>query len=128
MINKVSNFLLILAVGGVLMFAGSATAQTSTDPAQQPAAGPGVQDPGHPRVNQVDNRLERQKQRIERGEKNGTITKQEAHHLYRHDQKVLNQENRAMAANGGHLTKREQRHFNKELSHNSRQIQRAEHN
>jgi hypothetical protein len=48
MINQISKSLLILAVGG-LMFTGSAIAQTTISTS---GAGPGVVDPGHPRVNQ----------------------------------------------------------------------------
>ena len=47
--NKFGKSLVILAVGG-LMIAGSASAQNSS------GAGPGVVDPGHPRVNQVNRR------------------------------------------------------------------------
>ena len=51
--NTFTKSLLTLAVGG-LMLAGSASAQTSTTS----GAGPGVVDPGHPRVNEVNKREE----------------------------------------------------------------------
>jgi len=44
---KITNSILVLAMGG-LMVTGSAIAQTATS-----GAGPGVVDPGHPRVNEV---------------------------------------------------------------------------
>ena len=64
MINQISKSLLILAVGG-LMFTGSAIAQTTTTS----GAGPGVADPGHPRVNQVNGRETNQQNRIANGVK-----------------------------------------------------------
>jgi hypothetical protein len=48
--NNFTDSLVTLAVAG-LMIAGSASAQTSTS-----GAGPGVVDPGHPRVNEVNSR------------------------------------------------------------------------
>jgi hypothetical protein len=50
MINKILKVLLILATSG-LMLTSFAIAQTDTS-----GAGPGVVDPGHPRVNQVNGR------------------------------------------------------------------------
>jgi uncharacterized lipoprotein YajG len=66
--NTFTKSLLALAVGG-LMLAGSASAQTSTTS----GAGPGVVDPGHPRVNEVNQREENQQQRIGNGVKNGEL-------------------------------------------------------
>jgi len=132
--NKITNVLLTLALGGFL--ATSAFAQTSTSPSQpapnqpapnKPLAGPNGHDPGHPRVNQVDNRLENQQDRIKQGLKNGTLTNQEAHQLYRKDQRIATQERKDMAANGGHLTKQEQKQMNKELNHNSKKIYKEKH-
>jgi len=124
--RKLTNSLLILAFGAFTL-AGSAFAQTATQSPEPPTAGPGAVDPGHPRVNQVDNRLEHQQNRIEQGVKNGTLTRQQARELYRNDQRVAHQEQKDMAAHGGHLTKREQTNMNKELNHNSKQIYRAKH-
>jgi hypothetical protein len=127
MTNKITNALLVLAIGGGLTFAGSAVAQTSGAP-NQPAAGAGVSDPGHPRVNQVDNRLQNQKDRLEQGVKDGSLTKEQARQLNRHDQRITRQENRDMAQNGGHLTKQQQNQINKELNKNSREIHKAKQN
>jgi hypothetical protein len=127
MTNKITNALLVLAIGGGLMFASSAVAQTSSAP-NQSAAGAGVSDPGHPRVNQVDNRLQNQKDRLEQGVKDGSLTKEQARQLNRHDQRITRQENRDMAQNGGHLTKQQQNQINKELNKNSREIHKAKQN
>ncbi|HYA25569.1 MAG TPA: hypothetical protein VEF05_15505 [Terriglobales bacterium] len=121
--NKLSNLLLIVVIGGALSFAA---AQTATPPQSEPA-GPGVVDPGHPRVNQVDNRLGNQKDRIQQGLKNGTLTKQQAEHLARNDKRIAAQERRDMAANGGHLTKQEQKQLNREENRNSKKIYNEKH-
>jgi len=122
--NKITNSLLILAVGGLLL--GSAAAQTSGAPASEPA-GPGVVDPGHPRVNQVDNRLQDQKERIKQGVKDGTITKQQARQLGENDKRIEQREKQDMAKNGGHLTKQEQANINKAMNKNSNKIYKEKH-
>ncbi|MGA2424658.1 MAG: hypothetical protein ABSG07_11685 [Terriglobales bacterium] len=114
--NKLTNSLLILAVGG-LMLAGSASAQTSTS-----GAGPGVVDPGHPRVNQVNSREENQQQRIGNGVKNGTLTPGQTANLEKREASVQNREQRDMAKNNGHLTKAEQRGINRQQNRISRSI------
>lgn len=115
--NKISSSLAVLAVGG-MMFVGSATAQQSS------GAGPGVVDPGHPRVNQVNRREERQQQRIANGVKNGTLTPRQTAHLENREANLQNREQRDMAAHNGHLTKSEQRGLNRQENRISRSIAR----
>ena len=115
--NKITNTLAVLAVGG-LMFAGSATAQ----------AGPGVVDPGHPRVNQVNRREGRQQRRIANGVKNGSLNPKETARLERRESGVQRQEQRDMAKHNGHLTKTEQRQLNRRENRISRSIYRDKHN
>jgi hypothetical protein len=115
--NKFTNSLLILAVGG-LMLAGSASAQTSTTS----GAGPGVVDPGHPRVNEVNTREENQQQRIGNGVKNGTLTSKQTANLENRETSVQNREKRDMAKNNGHLTKAEQRGINRQQNRISKSI------
>lgn len=117
MMNKMVNSLAILAVGG-LMFVGSAAAQSTTTS----GAGPGVVDPGHPRVNQVNGREARQQKRIGNGIKNGTLTSQQATHLEKRETAVQNREKADMAAHNGHLTKAEQRGINRQQNRISRSI------
>jgi uncharacterized lipoprotein YajG len=126
MINKISNSLLILAIGG-LMFTGSAVAQTTTDSTTS-GAGPGVVDPGHPRVNQVNGRETRQQDRIANGVKNGSLSPQEASNLEKREASLQTQEQKDMAAHNGHLTKAEQRHLNQRENRISRSIHRDKHN
>ncbi len=115
--NTFTKSLLVLAVGG-LMIAGSASAQTSTTS----GAGPGVVDPGHPRVNEVNNREENQQQRIGNGVKNGTLTSQQTSNLENRETNVQNREKADMAKNNGHLTKPEQRGINRQQNRISKSI------
>jgi hypothetical protein len=122
--NKLTNSLLVLAVGG-LMFAGSAAAQTATTTA---GAGPGVVDPGHPRVNQVNNRETRQQQRIANGISKGTVNSKEASNLEKRETVLQNQEQKDMAKHNGHLTKAEQAHLNQRENRISKSIYKDKHN
>jgi len=120
--NKFTNSLLILAVGG-LMLAGSASAQTSTTS----GAGPGVVDPGHPRVNQVNGREENQQQRIGNGIKSGKLNSQQAANLEKRETSVQNREKKDMAAHNGHLTKAEQKGINRQQNRISKSIYEDKH-
>ena len=115
--NTFTKSLLMLAVGG-LMLAGSASAQTSTTS----GAGPGVVDPGHPRVNQVNGREENQQQRIGNGVKNGTLTSKQTANLENRETNVQNREKADMAKNNGHLTKAEQNGINRQQNRISKSI------
>jgi hypothetical protein len=121
--NKLTNSLLVLAVGGLLSV-GAAAAQ----PQNTSGAGPGVVDPGHPRVNEVNGREQNQQNRIANGLQNGTMTPGQAAHVERQEQHIENQEKRDMAAHNGHLTKAEQNKLNREQNHTSREIYRDKHN
>jgi hypothetical protein len=116
--NTFTKSLLVLAVGG-LMIAGSASAQTSTTTS---GAGPGVVDPGHPRVNEVNQREESQQQRIGNGVKNGTLTPQQTSNLEKREANVQNREQKDMAKNNGHLTKAEQNGINRQQNRISKSI------
>jgi len=121
MINKFSKMLFVLAVGGLML--GTAAAQTSTSNSSNTSgAGPGVVDPGHPRVNQINQRQENQQDRIANGVKNGKLTPGQAARLERGEQRLENNEKKDMAADGGHLTKQDQRQLNREANHMSKRI------
>jgi hypothetical protein len=124
MTNTISKSLLILAVGG-LMSIGSAAAQTQNS--NTSGAGPGVHDPGHPRVNQVNNREQRQQNRIANGVKNDKLTPGQTAHLERGEQRLQNNEKKDMAKDNGHLTKKDQRQLNKEANHMSGRIYKDKH-
>jgi uncharacterized lipoprotein YajG len=121
--NTFSKSLLALAVGG-LMIAGSAVAQTSTNTS---GAVPGVVDPGHPRVNQVNRRQERQQQRIANGVKSGKLSPQQTANLEKREASVQKREQKDMAKNGGHLTKAEQKGINRQQNRISKSIYKDKH-
>ena len=103
------------------MIAGSASAQTST------GAGPGVVDPGHPRVNEVNQREENQQQRIASGVANGQLNSRQTANLERRETAVQNREQRDMAKHDGHLTRAEQRGINRQQNRISRSIAKDKH-
>jgi len=123
MSSKITNFLSVLAVGG-LLFAGSAAAQTSTNTS---GAGPGVVDPNHPRVNEVNQREQNQQNRIGNGLKNGTLNSKQATNLEKRETSVQNREKRDMAAHNGHLTKAEQNGINRQQNRISKRIYKDKH-
>src|SRR5277367_6693059 len=122
--NTFTKSLLALAVGGLMIAGiGSASAQTSTTS----GAGPGVVDPGRPRVNEVNKREENQQQRIGNGVKDGQLNSKQTANLERRETAVQNREQRDMAKNNGHLTKSEQRGINRQQNRISRSIAKDKH-
>ena len=120
--NRTAKSLVILAVAGLMSF-GVAAAQTTTTS----GAGPGTVDPGHPRVNEVNRREQRQQNRIANGEKNGTLNSKQAANLERRETAVQNREKRDMAEHNGHLTKAEQKGINRQQNRISRSIYKDKH-
>jgi hypothetical protein len=116
--NTIAKSLFVLAIGG-LISVGAAVAQ-NTEPVQQ--------DPGHPRVNQVDQRQANQQERIGQGLKSGSLTAGEAARLERNEARIQRQKRADMAAHGGHLTKQEQNQINREQNKQSHAIYQAKHN
>jgi hypothetical protein len=106
------------------MIAGSASAQTSNTS----GAGPGVVDPGHPRVNEVNRREGNQQKRIANGIDSGKLSPKETANLEKREASVERQEKRDMAKNNGHLTKAEQRNLNRRQNRISRSIAKDKHN
>lgn len=81
----------------------------------------------HPRVHEVNGRLENQHDRIQQGVKSGELTRQEARRLRLQEAKIRYQERRDRAQHGGHLTKKETRRLNHELNNESRRIYHNKH-
>jgi len=123
MMNKIWNSLLILAMAS-LMSAGTAVAQTTTTS----GAGPGVVDPGHPRVNQVNSRETRQQNRIANGVKNGSLSPKQTANLEKREASVQSREKKDMAAHNGHLTKAEQNGINRQQNRISKSVYKDKHN
>ena len=76
----------------------------------------------HPRRNEVNSRVKNQRGRINQGVKNGTLTPQEAQQLKTNDRAIKVQEHADVKANGGYLTKDQQKQFNQEENANSKLI------
>ncbi len=89
------------------------------------AQGPGHQPThlkNHPRVNQVNGRIDNQEKRINNERKEGEITKAQAQQD-RRNLRAINQEKHAMRKqDGGHLTKGDQKELNQQLNQNSKNI------
>ena len=122
--NAFYNSLFILAVGG-LMIAGSAAAQTSTT---NSGAGPGVVDPGHPRVNEVNSREQNQQQRIANGVNSGQLSPSETAHLERQQENINHHVAADREANGGKLTPQEKQNINRRQNNASKNIHEDKHN
>ncbi len=122
MMNKIWNSLLIVAIAS-LMSTGNAVAQTATTS----GAGPGVVDPGHPRVNQVNSRETRQQNRIANGVKNGSLSPKQTANLEKRESNVQNREKKDMAAHNGHLTKAEQNGINRQQNRISKSVYKDKH-
>ncbi len=84
-------------------------------------------DPGHPRINEINQREDNQQNRIDNGLKDGQMTTGQAARDEKRDARVERQMGRDEARHGGHITKREQRRMNRELNHNSHDIHRQRH-
>ena len=116
------NMLFTLALGGCLV--GSAVAQNPNTS----GAGPGVYDPGHPRVNEINRREQYQQNRIANGVKSGQLTPRETARLEGRENRLVRNEKRDIARDNGHLTKRDQARLNREENHVSGHIYADKHN
>ena len=75
---------------------------------------------------EINNRLENQDRRINRGVRDGELSPREAQQLHAEDQGIRNQERQDAEANHGHLTGAERRQLNREENSESRQIHHDE--
>ena len=113
--NTIARNALMSALVSSLMLAGLASAQTP----------PPV--PGHPRVNEVDHRLDNQQQRIDNGLAKGTMTPMQAARDEKRDASIAQRASVDEARHDGHLTKAETRRLNRAENRNSRAIYRQKH-
>lgn len=112
-----------MALRTKLILAASLTTLAFTSGAFAQAADP-APTPGHPRVNEVEQRLNNQENRTDAGVNSGTITARQEEHDNARDARVSSQMAADEAKHNGHLTKPEQRHLNRELNRNSQAIHR----
>lgn len=109
---------LLVISGFALVLAAPAMAQDTTP----------VTDPGHPRVNEVDQRIQNQ-DRTDQGVATGQIASPaRAGADETRDARISNEAAKDEAANNGHLTKAEQAKLNRQLNGNSKKIYRQRHN
>jgi hypothetical protein len=118
---------LLLSIA-TLAFSGLLAAPGFAQNPNTEGAGPGVTDPGHPRVTQVNERQQNQQNRIANGVKSGELTPHETAKLERQQQSIDRQEKRDMAAHNGHLTKGEQAQLNRRQNRASANIYAKKHN
>ena len=90
-------------------------------------AGAGIKDPGHPRVNEVNQREQNQQNRIAQGVKNGSLTPQETAKLEQGESHIQKQEAKDLQKNNGHLTAAETAKLNREQNRESRRIHAEKH-
>jgi hypothetical protein len=81
----------------------------------------------HPRRNEVNTRVNNQRERINQGVKNGTLTTQQAQQLRANDRAIKAQEHADVKANGGYLTSAQQKQLNQEENANSTMIRDEKH-
>lgn len=116
-INARSHSSLKLAVFSLVFATSAAFAQAPADPNV----------PGHPRVNEINQREDNQQNRIQNGVADGQINAKQEARDERHLSNVQQRESRDEAEHGGHLTKHEQHNLNRSLNKNSRRIHRQRH-
>lgn len=80
--------------------------------------------PGHPRVNEVNNRINHQQARTQKGIANGTVTGKQAANDEKRDANIAQRASADEARHNGHLTKREDRHLNRAENRNGRHIRK----
>jgi len=81
----------------------------------------------HPRRNEVNKRVKNQRARINQGVKNGSLTPQQAQQLKANDRAIKQQEHADVKANGGYITKDQQKQLNQEENANSKMIYDEKH-
>jgi hypothetical protein len=118
---------LLLSIA-TLAFSGLLAASGFAQNPNTQGAGPGKDDPGHPRVNQVNSREQNQQNRIANGMKSGAVTPKEGVKLEKQQQHIVKQEKRDMAKDNGHLTKANQAQLNREQNRASNNIYAKKHN
>jgi len=78
--------------------------------------------PDHPRVNEVNQRLDNQQNRIQNGVASGKLNAKQAARDEKQDSNIAQRESADEAKHNGHLTKGEQHRLNKSENHDSRRI------
>jgi hypothetical protein len=112
----------LLTHGGLQKFIQSHPQATARAEGNASEAKPGVIDPNHPRVNEVNRREENQQQRIGQGDAAGTLSAGQTGKIEGQEQKIQNKETADMDAHNGHLTEPEKRQLNRNENRVSAEI------
>jgi Skp family chaperone for outer membrane proteins len=80
--------------------------------------------PGHPRINEVNQRLQNQQNRIQNGVADHQINAKQEARDEKTDANIAQRESADEAKHNGHLTKQEQHNLNKSENRDSRRIRR----
>ncbi len=108
---KTNNFLTTAAIVALGFISTSVFAQDKAN-----------LDKTHPRRAQVNSRLQNQNARTGNKVADGKMSKAEGAKIHAQDHAIRKEEKRDAAANGGHITKAEQKHINHQENHVSREI------
>jgi hypothetical protein len=81
----------------------------------------------HPRRNEVNQRVDNQRERIRDGVQDGNLSHGQAQQLRANDKALKQQEHAAVKANGGHLTAAQQKQLDQQESANSKMIRDEKH-
>lgn len=100
--NRIRLSVLALAISGAVVSTAAL--------AQQP-------DPGHPRVNEIDHRVDAQQDAVNNLSAKGQLNAKQAARDQAVNARIQQRSVADEAKHGGHLTKREQRNLNKSLNH-----------
>ncbi|MGA0588160.1 hypothetical protein ACO2Q2_13670 [Dyella sp. KRB-257] len=80
--------------------------------------------PHHPRVNEVNKRIDNQQRRIDKGVANGSITQKQAARDQQHAANIAQRASADEARHNGHLTRKKTRRLNRAENRNSRHIRK----
>jgi hypothetical protein len=108
---------LIACVFAAAFASGTVMAQSSTDPAV----------PGHPRVNEVNQRLDNQQSRTQAGVADGQINARQEVRDEKHNASIARRASVDEARHHGHLTRREHKNLNRAENRSSRRIRKQRH-
>ena len=118
---KTNKFLTAATIVAFGFISTSIFAQAA--PAAAPASAAKF-DKTHPRRAQVNSRLQNQNARVDNKVADGKMSKGEAAKIHSQDHAIRKEEKRDAAANGGHITKAEQKHINHQENHVSKEIKK----
>ena len=107
-----------MAIASAMFLCSVAAINAQTAPATTPTTKP----------NEVNGRMENQRDRIQQGVKSGELTKAEQRNLNKDQRNIHEQVAADRALNGGKLTKGEHAQVNREMNAESKKIYRKKHN